>query len=67
MTLDNSNIYNDYVRLSDKKAAIGYVYEDSTPLPSSHSKDDDDAKKDSDSDIDLGNYIFENLVLELIF
>lgn len=44
----------DKKKSSDKKAAIGYVYEDSTPMPTSlQSKDDDDSKKDSDSDIDL--------------
>jgi len=40
-------------RLADKKAAIGYTYEDSTAGAGSLTADDDDDVS-SDEDIDLG-------------
>lgn len=39
-------------RLADKKAAIGYIYEDSTPI---REDDNEDKADDEDSDVDLGN------------
>ena len=51
--------YNYFVpsRNSDKKAAIGFTYEDSTPAPQSESmkkeEDDDDDSLLSDDEVDL--------------
>ena len=43
--------WNVYWRLADKKAAIGYTYDDSTPA------DQDDDEESSDEEIDLGKFI----------
>ena len=48
-------------RLKDKKAAIGFTYEDSTPGDKKDKDDDDDDDSDEESDddvetIDLGRY-----------
>ena len=47
----------------DKKAAIGYTYEDSTPAPTNSEtdlleKDEEEAEESSDEEIDLGAYYF---------
>ena len=47
----------------DKKAAIGYTYEDSTPAPTNSEtdlldKDEEEAEESSDEEIDLGEYYF---------
>lgn len=39
-----------YFRLSDKKAAIGYTYEDSTPAVE---KKEEEEESDEDSDLDV--------------
>ena len=46
-----------YFRLSDKKAAIGYTYEDSTPAVEKK-EEEEESEEDSDLDVetvDLGN------------
>lgn len=56
----NKNKFSD--RLADKKAAIGYVYEDSTESPPHVNKvpeeddENDEDKEDDLSDLDLGKY-----------
>uniref|UniRef100_T1IQN1 Suppressor of white apricot N-terminal domain-containing protein n=1 Tax=Strigamia maritima TaxID=126957 RepID=T1IQN1_STRMM len=40
-------------KLADKKVAIAYTYEDSTPQASTANNNEDEEKKDEDSDIDL--------------
>lgn len=55
--------------MADKKAAIGYVYEDSTPVNSVPSSSVtpaicDDEDKDDDSDIDLGELNITRIVMK---
>ena len=43
-------------RNADKKAAIGYTYEDSTPAAVAAGEDEDD-EESSDEEIDLGKQV----------
>lgn len=44
-----------YCRLGSTKAAIGYVYDDSTEFPAAGpSNDQDDEESEADSDMDIG-------------
>lgn len=56
----NSKTLFHYYRLKDKKAAIGFTYEDSTPGDGKGAnKSDDDSDEDSDEDVetvDLGRW-----------
>ena len=48
-----------HCRRGDKKAAIGYVYEDSTPAPKKSETDlenEEEEEESSDEEVDLGVY-----------
>ena len=51
-----------YFRLSDKKAAIGYTYEDSTPAVE---KKEEEEESDEDSDLDVETVDLGNSKAEL--
>ena len=49
-----------HCRRADKKAAIGYVYEDSTPAPKKSEtelENDEEEEESSDEEVDLGVYL----------